>query len=431
MVVQQDRHDRKERWRIFGRLRKRETNVLEERNKVEFHRDNAQSSLDMAYRDWAFYADDPHGALGGNVKQWCFWWSEETQLLFDEAWGPDADAQADELADSYAFVWPWMIPNFIQSRAPDTQARIEHILKNRELVARTNQTNPLTVLYVSTLWGAFHAVRKRRSWKTPQWRNCSSCGEKFFGGEPPIWTHRQFGPARYCEKCCLQVRRGNTAVRSSETAIGAVRELASALEMIPAQNYAFQTLPVSLPYKRCDRIVRALCAMPPPTISKSLLGVSDWFGVLQAAELVDKGWRPSRGTWCRAIDGHLCRSLLEKSIDDWFSNNGVVHVNEPYWPKHPTLNPSGRKRADWRLQSGAYVECAGMMKSEMYYWKMHEKVTLAHALEIRLYVVEPSDLLNLETLFSAELQSGPSERATKARSSLLTKKPSTRRTTWS
>jgi len=217
--------------------------------------------------DWAFYADDPRGALGGGVKYWCFWWNEETQVRFEKAWGPDADALADELADRYAFIWPWIIPDLISVRAPATQGCIEDLLGNRELIKRTKKTNPLTVLRTSTLWGAFHTVRKRRSWDAPRWQHCPSCGEKFHGGEPPIWTYRQFGPSRYCGECCFQVRNGNTAVQSGEEAVGAVRELAAALEMIPAQNYALQTLPISLPYERRDRIMRTLCAMPPVVLA--------------------------------------------------------------------------------------------------------------------------------------------------------------------
>lgn len=359
-------------------------------------------------KDWSFHADDPRGALEGAVANWCFWWTDETQARFEEAWGEDADVVADELADRYAFIWPWMIEDALPTRAPATQQRIEALIADPTLIGRTNGTNPATVLAVSTLWGAFQTVRKRRSWDPPRWQDCGCCGQRYFAGDPPVWTYRQFGPSRYCTDCCFNVRNGQEGAWTAGSVICAVRELAAVAETIPPQSYAFQPLPLSAPVQRRDRLMRALSAMPPLEMVKSTLGVADWLGVLQAAGLVEAGWRPSRGTWCRAEDGHRCRSLLEKSIDDWFNANGLAHDCEPVWPAHPELNPSGRQRADWRLPSGAYVECAGMLEDRGYKDKIARKQALAQALGIRLYVVAPSDLLDLATLFAAELPGTPS-----------------------
>lgn len=353
--------------------------------------------------DWGFHADHPHGALDGALAYWCFWWTEKTQARFEEAWGQDADALADELADHYAFAWPWIAEHALLTRAPVTQERIEKLLSDRALVRRTQGTNPRTVLAVSTVWGAFHTVRKRRSWDPPSWQPCGACGREFFGGEPPVWTYRQFGPSRYCTACCILVRDGRKGEWTREGVAAAVRQLAAAAETIPTQAYAFQPLPLSAPADRRDRLMRALCDMPPLDTIKAVLGAGDWLGVLQASALVEDAWRPSRGTWCRAADGHRCRSLLEKAIDDWFHANGVAHDCEPLWPAHPKLNPSGRRRADWQLASGAYVECAGMLADSSYREKIARKKLLARELGIRLYVVVPSDLFDLRKIFTAEL----------------------------
>ena len=111
-----------------------------------------------------------------------------------------------------------------------------------------------------------------------------------------------------------------------------------------------------------------------------------------AAEIVGDTWRPAWGTWCRARDGHRCRSPLEKSIDDWFASRDVAHECEPYWSAHPALNPSGRKRADWLLADGTYVECAGMIDQPDYAAKITLKRELADELGIPLIVVGPTDL---------------------------------------
>ncbi len=353
--------------------------------------------------DWGFHADGQRGALDGDAAGWCFWWTDDTQKRFEELWGDDADVLADELADGYTFVWPWMIVDLLPARAPLTHERIAQLVSEEELVLRTNGTNPVSVLRTSTMWGAFQTVRQRRSWDPPRTQACGSCGQPYFAGDPPLWTYRQFGPSRYCTACCFDVRNGRRGEWTRDTVIGAVRELAAAAETVPLQAYNLQQLPLSAPVERRDRLMRALCAMPPLDVVKSAVGASDWLGVLQAAELVDVEWRPSRGTWCRATDGHRCRSLLEKSIDDWLTANGISHECEPSWPAHATLNPSGRHRADWRLASGAFVECAGMLEQASYREKILRKQQLARELGIPLYVVAPSDLLDLRKVFAAEL----------------------------
>lgn len=356
---------------------------------------------------WAWVAEDPRGALGGSVKQWCFWWNEAAQAHFEQIWGADADEVADELADRFAFVWPWMIADVLPTRAPRTQARIEELLAEEGLILRTNGTNPLTVMSVSTTWGAFHTVRKRRRWDPPLFRVCPVCETEFFAGEVPVWTYRQFGPSRYCKGCCFGARDGAPGRHKRDSVIAAVREFAAASESIPKQAFAFELIPLDASEDRRDRLVRALHAMPPVATIKKVLRTSDWLGVLQATGIVGDGWRPSRGTWCRATDGHRCRSLLEKSIDDWLSAHELWHECEPAWPTHSVFNPSGRKRADWKLGDGSYVECLGMMTDSTYLAKVKEKQALAEAVGIQLYLVTPSDLLNLARVFAGLIEPRP------------------------
>lgn len=56
---------------------------------------------------------------------------------------------------------------------------------------------------------------------------------------------------------------------------------------------------------------------------------TDWLG--QAGLLAD-GIRTSRGVIVTAKDGHMCRSLLERQIDDFFFDNGIEHEIEPFIP---------------------------------------------------------------------------------------------------
>jgi hypothetical protein len=80
---------------------------------------------------------------------------------------------------------------------------------------------------------------------------------------------------------------------------------------------------------RIHQQIRALAGMPPVQTIKQVLGQQDWFGVLRAAGVVGETWRPSRGALCVGTDGHRCRSLLEKAIDDWFAAKAIPHECEP------------------------------------------------------------------------------------------------------
>jgi hypothetical protein len=104
------------------------------------------------------------------------------------------------------------------------------------------------------------------------------------------------------------------------------------------------------------------------------------------------------------MDGHWCRSLFERAVDDFLSAHNIWHEPEPEWPHHHALNPSGRRRADWLLADGTFVEAAGMLTEGAYALKMAEKASLAEAYEIRLLVVKPSDVTRLQSLFAPWMQ---------------------------
>lgn len=353
--------------------------------------------------DWGFVAEDPRGALNGAVSNWCFWWDDWCQHRFAQLWGHDAEDVADDLADHYEFAWPWLASRALPVRACITQSRIEALCAEPRVVERANGTNPRVILDVSTVWGSFHVVRHRRTWPGPSLSSCAVCGAEFWSGELPVWTFVQFGIGRYCRTCCFRARTGTEIDRwTPEKAGQAIRELTDALGSIPRQAYAFEALPIDAPPHTRDRWMRALCAMPNVAVLKAMFDVGDWLGVLQAVGLVGETRRTGRGTWCRAEDGHLCRSLLERSIDDWFHRNGIHHECEPHWPTHPAHNPRGLKRADWLLDSGAYVECTGMMEDPNYLAKIKAKQHLAAELGLRLYLVGPTDLYALNRIFAAE-----------------------------
>ncbi len=128
---------------------------------------------------------------------------------------------------------------------------------------------------------------------------------------------------------------------------------------------------------------------------------TDWLG--QAGLLTD-GIRTSRGVAVMAKDGHLCRSLLERQIDDFFYEHGIAHQPEPHYPFDPDINPNGY-RADWRLPDGTYVEALGFTANPAYMAKARRKIALANLHQIPVLTVTETDLPNLPTIFAKWLPS--------------------------
>jgi hypothetical protein len=346
--------------------------------------------------DSGFRAHRPDGPPG--AIHWYYWWNESHHKDFEDLWTVEADRIADSLADEYGFAWPWLIGRVLAANAPETFRLLEQFSArvNASSGERLHASHPESI----ATWGAFHAVRKRRSWREPSAATCPVCGKAFWTGDVTSWAHETFGPARYCMDCCLQSRVGNPRPTwTKDEILGSLRRFHKAFGIIPSsQEFGYTHIPYQGSPDVRDNRMSALVNMPNVQTVKDVLKENDWLGVLRMTGLVGEAWRPSRGTWCYANDGHKCRSLLEKSIDDWLSTRGIEHECEPSWPRHPELNPSGAKRADWVLKDGTYIEAAGMMEDPAYVSKIAAKRKLAEIAGIRLLVITPTDLSRLDDL---------------------------------
>ena len=120
-----------------------------------------------------------------------------------------------------------------------------------------------------------------------------------------------------------------------------------------------------------------------------------WLEALIAAGvLTDDCYPTGRGTRCLARDGHECRSLEERQIDDWLFDAGISHTPEPLYPYHPELNPGERRHADWKV-SGVFIEYWGLVGDKEYDKRMRTKRKLAREAGIALIEIYPSDLRDL------------------------------------
>jgi hypothetical protein len=343
--------------------------------------------------DSAFRSDDPYG--GSKNYDWTY----RDQEHFEKLWTAEGDQIADQLADRYAFGWPYLIARSLATSAPHTCKALMKLATSEDRPNSNLPDDPEFMFDHIAMWGSFHAVRKRRPWPEPSTVTCPICDRKFWNGYITHWMYRYYGPARYCNDCCSSAHTGHTRDLSEQEVIKALTDLAAAFDAIPGSSFAFYALPPDAPDEKRDQWMRALTVMPAEHRIKETLGCKDWLGVLKVAGLVTDGWKTKRGVMCHAADGHLCRSLLERTIDDWLTSHGIEHEHEPHWPYDPVLNRNRMRRADWLLPDGSFVECAGLMSRPEYALKMAEKRELARLAGITLHMIEPEDMLRLEKIF--------------------------------
>jgi len=101
-----------------------------------------------------------------------------------------------------------------------------------------------------------------------------------------------------------------------------------------------------------------------------------------------------------ALDGHVCDSVSEALIDNWFTKNNIAHERN-------VLYPTTKHRADWVIiakNNKIFVEYFGLANdSPRYDITVKEKQKLCRNLNLRLVEIYPQDLYPYKN-FPAELR---------------------------
>lgn len=342
-------------------------------------------------------------------------WQDSDQNAFDEVWNEQASLLMVGAVDALQWQWPEALESAVRRHLAPVWEGIERLAHRagfwsqgpfaptrRLPFAERARLGGFEDRCRATLRvGALHAHLRQGTVPIPSKSPvaCALCGEGFLEGSTHRLAFKHWGAPRYCGNCSVTAYWGYSPVRDLPTIASSLQRFSSALGWIPASDFRHLEMPASLDESVRDQAMAELVVLPDLSTIREVFG-SPWLGVLQQTGLVDEAWRPAYGTHSIAADGHPCRSLFERQVDDWLYANGVGHEVEPAWPRHSTLNASGRLRADWRLQDGTYVEAAGMMGRPDYAAKIGRKVDLAAATGIRLVVIEPSDLAMLHVLLT-------------------------------
>ncbi|MFH9089356.1 hypothetical protein [Streptomyces sp. NPDC017673] len=238
---------------------------------------------------------------------------------------------------------------------------------------------------------------------------CRLCGRSAQSARPGLF---------YCHGCCALARHGvlrDTGEDGAwtEAIVYALRRLAR-IEFSGPPSLA-QLDRIGVPFGSPGLVDEAmLCRFLVPRPASTLLSARParpartWTEWLAHAGLLTDGVRTSMGTATRATDGHLCRSLFERHVDDFLHHWCVAHEPEPAYPRHPELNTTGL-RADWRLADGTFVEALGLLTKEAYAAKVRRKRELGRHHGLRLVTVTAEDLDRLPEVFAAWLPNGPAE----------------------
>jgi hypothetical protein len=336
-------------------------------------------------------------------SHWVEWSDDDTATLSD-VMTPTVERTLDELIRTWSFMWPDVGATTLPARHADWCEKLAKVAVGRVETAHMYFSREERWVETALHVGLHEHMRRIRTWPHPAAMLCAVCGRTFAPETLSHWM-RRYGPPRYCTACCCRSLNGHTLEFPHELARKSLVALSEALGFVPPQAIrGGQSVGEIVEQERRDRVMACLIALPTTgALAKSLRvtpGRGPWLRILVASQLIDDGWRPSRGVFCLASDGHACRSLGERAVDDWLSRHGVGHEVEPHWPFHEGLNPTGKLRADWRLPDGTLVEYAGMMEDPAYKRKMAMKSQLAQTVGVRLIVVTPNDLVALDQLFA-------------------------------
>lgn len=335
--------------------------VLREQDSVSFGPDAPSARAWPRVRD--AWADNPHILR---------WWT----LACDEA--------ISDLIRRWHWHYPWQLSDAVAA------------VVGKDTIDRWAAEDPMCRRYayynVLMYFGIARARRVglERAMPMPQERICLLCDARFDEDQVPMAQVRRLGSldiVDYCKDCFSSTAYGGDANDPRVTARDVesyIQQLAQITDAIPTQNF-FDQAGVYLGWDRETRTRLLLLAAqrPFPELVKRTHG--SWLAALTVAGVLDDGvHKTARGHRALAVDGHVCHSLAEKTIDDWLTLHDIRHEREPSYP-------DSNYRADF-LVNGKFVEYFGLAGDAEYDQKSRLKRALAETHHLGLVEISPKDL---------------------------------------
>lgn len=304
-------------------------------------------------------------------------------------WPDDADDLFYLLAHKFRGYAPYAFGDRIGRLYPHLEPICERILEGRFDRNSLHTKSPFTAAI------AFGRARTRIRWDNFPERDCPLCGAPALpNNQAGDGISRSGHPPRWCTRCGGVTQR----VPTHGQAMAALQYFVKEAGFVPRTYHDVFRIPGDMSGTQSDKVCAGRMAIPFPAMLVRI-GLNPWRRLLAEANVGEKLVKAARGIQSQALDGHWTLSLLEREIDDYMTSHGIEHEHEPKWPAHPKHNPSGARRADWRLRDGTMVEAAGMMAVSEYAAKMKSKKALAKSLGINLLIITPGDVSDLDAVF--------------------------------
>ena len=303
---------------------------------------------------------------------------------FDKWWSQEHDDLIVRLIDQYQWNWYWEISDEIEGITPDdvmSALRQQHAWYNK-------------VMYHAI--ARAEALGLAQNIRTPQRKQCPLCQQYFTEDSLPHSLVKRLGIDQldFCAPClkeCVLQGSGNNLAGKDEI-IEFIRRLTVNLEKIPPQGFGegMDDL-IDLAHDKRVELLRLLNHKPSTKRVRAVFG--SWLkALIEAGVLLDGTRETPRGTQTLALDGHVCLSLGEKTIDDYLYKRGIVHEKEPKYPER-------NYRADFSV-GGVFIEYFGLAGESSYDAKIEEKKRICAAHGIKLIALYPTDLVTITRLES-------------------------------
>lgn len=310
-------------------------------------------------------------------------WKGKNMLLLRSIWDSDCDLILKNIVQRYAWDWKINIKDAIKNYfAGDKLSTYEKACKqNFHLVRFCEQR--LEELNIE--------VRK------PKLITCANCGIDFMDWSIDDRLSKRVGyKICFCQDCYYSAFSdwgiGNQLTDKS-VMLEQLSTVANILGVVPTSSFRRNLNLATISESNQIILIKTLLSMP--LQKKFVETFGSWLQSLILAGILEDGtYQTSRGVRCIAIDGHVCNSLAEKTVDDWLYSHGISHEKEPLYPYHPRLNPY-KLRADWKVQN-VLIEYAGLMDEPDYAAKMIAKQEIAEEFGLSLIILQPQDILNLD-----------------------------------
>lgn len=298
-------------------------------------------------------------------------------------------SEHDELISRLIVDWQWYWPLYVTDE-------VKRITPSKT-IEDWRSTDPICKSYAWYNAIMYFAISRAQvqgltaNIKKPLKKVCPLCNTDFFENSlpAPLVSRLGINGLDFCSPCLQGIvfeGTGNASL-SKEHILEYLRNLTNALQQIPHQGFGEGMEDLRYLDKQ-ERLKIIIMLKGKPTVARVNQLFGSWLKALIDSGVLEDGTRKtSRGTQCIAKDGHVCYSLVEKTIDDYFYYHKISHHKEPVYP-------GSKMRADF-LVGSAFIEYFGLKGDPEYDAKIITKEKLCSEHGVTLIALYPEDMVSI------------------------------------